>query len=96
MTVQSESLNLQTQREGEVVDITDKIQDIVSSGGIKSGIALLFVPGSTVALTTLEYEPGLVIDLPRVLERLAPKSAIYEHEKQRHDGKWTIPHVRQQ
>jgi secondary thiamine-phosphate synthase enzyme len=86
MTVESESVRLHTHREGEILDITDKVQAVVSKGMIKNGVAFLFVPGSTVALTTLEYEPGLVADLPNTLERIAPRDAKYEHEKQWHDG----------
>ena len=50
------------------------------------GVAFLFVPGSTGALTTIEYEPGLISDFPVALERLAPKDLPYEHEKRWHDG----------
>jgi len=53
---------------------------------MRSGVAVLFVPGSTGAITTIEYEPGLLADLPIALERLAPKDASYEHEKRWHDG----------
>jgi secondary thiamine-phosphate synthase enzyme len=86
MTVESESVNLHTRREGEILDITDKVQALVSGGSINNGVAFLFIPGSTAALTTLEYEPGLVADVPDTLERIAPRAAEYEHEKQWHDG----------
>ena len=86
MTVESGSVNLHTHREGEIFDITDKIQTFVANGSIKNGIVFLFVPESTAALTTLEFEPGLVADLPNMLERIAPKDEKYEHEKQWHDG----------
>jgi len=58
MTVESDSLNLHTRYEGEILDITEKIQAIVAKGNIRNGVAFLFVPGSTAALTTLEYESG--------------------------------------
>ena len=86
MPVESESVHLQTRREGELVDITDKVQTIIDKGKIRNGVAFLFVPGATGALTTIEYEPGLMADLPNMLERVAPKTAVYEHEKQWHDG----------
>ena len=86
MTVISETLDLHTHREGEILNITDKVEAAVSNSKIKNGVAFLFVPGSTAALTTLEYEPGLLLDLPRMLERIAPKSATYSHEEQWHDG----------
>jgi len=79
-------LRFRTHREGEIIDITDKTQRVVESSRMRSGVAVLFVPGSTGAITTIEYEPGLLADLPIALERLAPKDASYEHEKRWHDG----------
>jgi len=64
MTVESQIVKLATQKEGEILDITDKVQTIVENGTIQSGVVFLFVPGSTAALTTIEYEPGLLVDLP--------------------------------
>ena len=86
MTVGLETLRLRTTREGEIVDITEKVQRIAEKGPIRNGVAFLFVPGSTAALTTIEYEPGLIVDLPRMLETIIPKTAHYEHEKHWHDG----------
>ena len=86
MTVKSQELRFRTHREGEILDITDQIQGLVESSKLKDGVAILFVPGSTGALTTIEYEPGLLTDFPLALERLAPKEASYEHEDRWHDG----------
>ncbi|TMI51724.1 YjbQ family protein, partial [Candidatus Bathyarchaeota archaeon] len=86
MAVESQELRFRTHREGEIIDITDKTQRVVESSRMRSGVAVLFVPGSTGAITTIEYEPGLLADLPIALERLAPKDASYEHEKRWHDG----------
>src|SRR3989442_15755179 len=86
MTVESQELRFRTYREGEILDITDKTQRVIESSRMRSGDAVLFVPGSTGAITTIEYEPGLLADLPVALERLAPKDAPYEHENRWHDG----------
>ena len=86
MTVESQELRFRTHREGEILDITDKTQRVIESSRLRSGVAVLFVLGSTGAITTIEYEPGLLADLPVALERLAPKDASYEHEKRWHDG----------
>ena len=86
MTVESREMRFRTHGESEILDITDKTQAIVNSSKLKNGVVTLFVPGSTAALTTIEYEPGLLIDLPQALERLAPKDANYEHETRWHDG----------
>jgi secondary thiamine-phosphate synthase enzyme len=79
-------LGVKTKGELDIVNITGEIEKIVSKTGIKNGIANVFVPGSTGAVTTIEYEPGLLKDLPNALERLAPRHAVYEHEKAWHDG----------
>ncbi len=86
MVVDSHTLSIRTGREGEVVDITDHVQELVNGSKLSDGIAFLFVPGSTAALTTIEYEPGLVSDFPAALDRLVPKNILYEHEKRWHDG----------
>lgn len=86
MTVESQELRFRTHREGEILDITDRTRRILESSTLKSGVATLFVPGSTGAITTIEFEPGLLTDFPRALERVAPKKAPYEHENRWHDG----------
>jgi secondary thiamine-phosphate synthase enzyme len=86
MTVESQIVRLATQKEGEIQDVTNKVQTIIENGTIKNGVAFLFVPGSTAALTTIEYEPGLLADLPSMIERIAPRDGSYEYERRWHDG----------
>lgn len=86
MTVESREIRFRTHNEGEILDITEKTQKMVESSKLRNGIVTLFVQGSTAALTTIEFEPGLLTDLPRALERLAPRNANYEHEIRWHDG----------
>ncbi len=81
-----EEINLSTAGEVDIIDITPMVQAIVDRSGIKNGMALIFAIGSTGAITTIEYEPGLKKDLPTALERLFPKNIEYEHEKTWHDG----------
>ncbi len=81
-----EEIGLTTAGEVDIIDITPMVQSIVDRSGIRNGMALVFVIGSTGAVTTIEYEPGLKKDLPAALERLFPKSIPYEHEKTWHDG----------
>lgn len=71
---------------GEIVDLTEDAAGAVHSSGLSSGIATLFVPGATGALTTIEFEPGLVQDLGEALERIAPKDIEYAHDQMWHDG----------
>lgn len=82
----SSIFKIRTKGEGDIINITDKAESAITSSGFYNGILTLFVRGSTGAVTTLEYEPGLINDLSRMLERIAPKSHQYEHEKLWHDG----------
>jgi len=86
LTVKTKQLSIRTRGEGDILDLTDAVADAVAETKLKNGIATVFVPGSTGALTTVEYEPGLLKDLPDMLERVAPKGLVYEHEKRWHDG----------
>jgi len=86
MSVVTERIDLRTPGEVQVVDLTDRVQAAVTASGLRSGIACVFNPGSTGAITTIEYEPGLVADLPAALERLYPKGIPYKHDETWHDG----------
>ena len=86
MTVKTKQLPIHTRGEGDILDVTSAVADAVVETKLKNGIVTVFVPGSTGALTTIEYEPGLLKDLPDMLERVAPRDLAYEHEKRWHDG----------
>lgn len=86
MTVATKQLSLNTEGDGDIIDITRMVSEAVHESGVKNGVVTVFVPGATAALTTIEYEPGLLMDFPNMLERVAPKSLMYEHEKRWHDG----------
>jgi secondary thiamine-phosphate synthase enzyme len=84
--VVTRNFEVESSHENEMLDITDRVQEAVSAGGLSDGLLTVFVVGSTAAITTIEYEPGLIKDFPRTLERVAPKDAGYEHQKTWHDG----------
>jgi len=86
LTVKTKQLSIHTKGEGDILDITSAVAEAVVETKLKNGIVTVFVPGSTGALTTIEYEPGLLKDFPNLLERIAPKNLAYEHEKRWHDG----------
>ena len=86
MQIFSQDLDLKTCKETDIVDITQAVVDVVKKSDLSDGIVTIFVPGSTGAVTTIEYEPGLRKDFPAALERLVPKHLTYEHEKTWHDG----------
>ena len=75
-------LKLNPTKEGDVVDITSGVNKLLSG----NGLVTVFVPGSTGAVTTIEFEPGVVQDLRDALQRLFPKDINYAHELAWHDG----------
>ncbi len=66
---------------GDMADITREVENFVRESGVESGAVLVFSVGSTGAITTIEYEPGLKKDLPRIMEKIAPYGDNYEHHK---------------
>ena len=66
---------------GDMADITGEVESFVKESGVESGAVLVFSIGSTGAVTTIEYEPGLKKDLPRIMEKIAPYGENYEHHK---------------
>ncbi len=85
MGVYSDQINIKTDGEVDIIDITDEIQNSIDKSKLKDGIICIFVPGSTGTLTTIEYEPGLKKDLPQALEKIAPKGIYYNHHETWHD-----------
>ncbi len=85
MGVYSDQINIKTDGEVDIIDITDEIQKSIDKSKLKDGIICIFVPGSTGTLTTIEYEPGLMKDLPQALEKIAPKGIYYNHHETWHD-----------
>lgn len=64
-----------------VIDITSRVEEAVKGSNLENGSVVIFVPGSTGAVSTIEYEPGLLKDLRRALEVIAPSNIEYEHHK---------------
>lgn len=79
MTVHQRSFRIATQGNSDILDITHLVQQIVTESGIAVGIVNVSCKGSTLGLTTLEYEPGAVVDLRRVLDQIAPQNQVYAH-----------------
>src|SRR5215510_6047556 len=67
-------------------DLTEQVAAIVTSSGIQTGTVNIFNVGSTAAVGTIEFEPGLESDLPAILDKLIPPSRSYGHEQAWHDG----------
>jgi secondary thiamine-phosphate synthase enzyme len=82
----SRTIRIGTHHEGEVIDLSDKVKMIVNESGISTGLVHLFVQHSTAALTTIEFEPGVLQDLIRALNILAPDNEDYAHNTRWGDG----------
>jgi secondary thiamine-phosphate synthase enzyme len=85
VTVHTGLLRLETEGEGQIVDLTEGVLAVVRQSGVESGVVCLFVTGSTAAVTTMEYEPGGVHDLRETLDRLIPRDSRYEHNRLNND-----------
>ncbi|MFL5866013.1 MAG: secondary thiamine-phosphate synthase enzyme YjbQ [Thermoleophilaceae bacterium] len=81
MPVHNGELRFSTEGNGDVIDLTEGILEVVRSSGIEDGAVSVFVPGSTAAVTAMEYEPGGVHDLRETLDRLVPTRGDYEHNR---------------
>ncbi|HET9325592.1 MAG TPA: secondary thiamine-phosphate synthase enzyme YjbQ [Candidatus Eisenbacteria bacterium] len=86
MSVHHQQLEISTRGDGEMHDLTEKVSALVAAAEIADGMALVFVPGSTAGVTTIEYEPGLLEDFPAAMDRIAPRDIAYAHDRRWHDG----------
>ena len=84
--VETHTLKFNTRGAGAIVDLTLEIKEAIANSGVVAGTITAFVPGSTGGITTMEFEPGLIEDLPEMLERLVPSDRPYQHDKTWHDG----------
>jgi secondary thiamine-phosphate synthase enzyme len=81
MAVETHRISVQTRGGSQVLDLTERVQESLSRGKVRNGTVTVFVIGSTAALTTTEFEPGLAeTDLKAAFERIAPEDAPYRHE----------------
>ena len=79
MAVDQKSFKISTNGNCDVIDISTRLREVVTASTIKTGIVNVSGRGSTLAITTLEYEPGCVQDLRRALDRIAPPNSDYAH-----------------
>ena len=93
MTIVTEAITLHAKGYSDVIDITQQVCQKIEKSGIKDGIVVLFVPGSTAAITTIEYESGVINDLTDAIERIAPQDIPYKHDARWGDGNG-FAHVR--
>ena len=80
MKIINDKIELRTKGNGDLINITDKVADIVSFSGVKNGQVTVFVVGSTAAIITFEYEPGLIKDVNELCDKLIPQKTHYHHD----------------
>jgi secondary thiamine-phosphate synthase enzyme len=81
-----QQISLTSKGHGDMHDLTEQVAAVVDASGIKAGVVHVFNVGSTAAVGAIEFEPGLIHDLPTVLNSLIPPSRDYGHEQAWHDG----------
>jgi secondary thiamine-phosphate synthase enzyme len=81
-----QQISVTTKGHGDMHDITDQLATAVSESGVVTGVVNVFNVGSTAAIGTIEFEPGLRADMPAILDKLMPPSRNYGHEQAWHDG----------
>jgi len=86
MPVKSHKFSIKTKGFCHLDNITNQVQDCLRDSGLKDGIACIAVAGSTVAISTIEYEPGLLKDIPEFLEGILPSQKSYHHDATWGDG----------
>lgn len=80
MDIITETFSLQTRGHTDIIDITPQAGEILDASGLKEGMLTLFVAGSTAGITSIEYEPGLLKDLPEAYEKFFPTGVTYHHD----------------
>jgi secondary thiamine-phosphate synthase enzyme len=85
LTTYSADLRLTTEGDGDTIDLTEGVEGVVAQSGIRDGTVSVFVPGSTAAITAMEFDRGGVQDLQNALDRLVPADPDYEHNKLNND-----------
>lgn len=86
MPIINEKFQINTQGFTDIIDVTKNVQNAVYIHSLKNASVNCYVSGSTASLTTIEFEPGLLVDLPEALERIAPQNIEYKHDEMWHDG----------
>ncbi len=89
----TDTISLNTKGFTDIIDITDKVLSVLHGSKIENGLVTVFCTGSTGAITTIEYESGVVNDLKKAIEKIAPSNIPYEHDKRWGDGNG-FSHVR--
>lgn len=93
MKIVTDYISISTKGYTDIIDITSNVSEALVKTEMKSGNVTLFISGSTAGITTIEYEPGLLKDLPEAFEKIAPSNKHYHHDATWGDGNG-FSHVR--
>ncbi|HKZ39770.1 MAG TPA: secondary thiamine-phosphate synthase enzyme YjbQ [Candidatus Hodarchaeales archaeon] len=91
--IHTDTISLNTKGFTDVINITDKVVSVLRESKVENGLVTVFCTGSTGAMTTIEYESGVINDLKKAIEKIAPSNIPYEHDKRWGDGNG-FSHVR--
>ncbi|MBU2491474.1 MAG: secondary thiamine-phosphate synthase enzyme YjbQ [Bacteroidetes bacterium] len=86
MKIETKRLPIATKGHNDLTDITSEIVKYLNETGMQEGNVLIFAPGSTAGVTTIEYEPGLIQDYPEFFEKIIPSQMVYHHDETWHDA----------
>lgn len=86
MSVQNHQIFVQSTGRTDIIDLTGQVSGVLRDSSVQNGSVSLFIPGSTAALTTIEFESGVVNDLEKAIDRIAPEDMYYEHNERWGDG----------
>ena len=86
MTIINDVFTVHTKGNTDIIDITPQIRNVVYNHQLQNAVVFVYAKGSTVSITNIEFEPGLLVDLPEALERIAPIEKEYHHDEIWHDG----------
>jgi len=86
MPAEVTEISVKTTAKTDILDLTSKVMEVLKRSNVQNGTVTLFIPGSTAALTTIEYERGVINDLKKAIDRMAPEDLHYEHNERWGDG----------
>jgi secondary thiamine-phosphate synthase enzyme len=86
MKIITDAIEISTKGHTDIIDITGEVERLLQESGLREGQLTVFISGSTAGVTTIEYEPGLLKDLPEAFEKIAPTGVHYHHDATWGDG----------
>lgn len=86
MTIKTEFIEISSKGHSDIIDVTEHVRSLLNKSGLLEGQVTVFASGSTAGVTSIEYEPGMLKDIPEALNKIAPEGASYHHDMTWGDG----------